>query len=214
MMFTIDLLKGQGIPDKSKPGGLVILTLAGIVPIVLGMIMFILYMNHDVAASAKEKEIARLEVEISRFSGAVKAKNAMEEEKSTYRKCLSEVKSSTCKNTQWSPVLTTLVENIPESVVLTSLEVSHDSVRKKVPKKDDPKKKMEVSVPVRVLRVSVTGGHQGNCDRIVKEFIDRLWASDSLGPRLEKIGHSQRYVEHDGKQLVSYEISCLFKPSL
>jgi hypothetical protein len=83
-----------------------------------------------------------------------------------------------------------------------------------VPKKDNPKKKVEISVPVRILRLSVTGDHRDNCDQAVKDFMSSLWTSDSLGPKLEKVWHSQEQVEEDGRQLVSYAINCLFKPGL
>ena len=140
--------------------------------------------------------------------------NALEDEKRAYAKYLLEVKSALGKHTQWSPVLTTLMENIPDSVILTSLAIEHDSVRKTVPKKDDPKKKVEISVPVKILRLGVSGGDQRNCDQAVKDFMGRLWASASLGPRLENIGHSQESENVDGRDVISYEISCFFKPGL
>jgi hypothetical protein len=101
---------------------------------------------------------------------------------------------------------------MPDSVVLTSLEVEQDSVKKKVPKKDDPKKTVEISVGVRTLRMKVSGGPQRNCDEAVKEFMDRLSSSEYLEPRLEKISVSQESEKIDGQDVVSYEISCVFKP--
>lgn len=190
------------------------MAMTAVVPIAAAMGMFVLYLNNDVAASVREKEIARLDTEISKLSGAVKQRNALQTEKRGYGKSLSEVRSSISKHIQWSPVLTTLMENMPDSVVLTSLVIEHDSVRKKVPKKDNPKKTVEISVPVRILRLSVTGGYRDNCDQAVKDFMSSLWASDSLGPKLEKVWHSQEQVQEDGRQLVSYAINCLFKPGL
>ncbi len=213
-MFTIDLLNGQAIPPKTTPGGLAILAMTAAVPIAVAIGMFVMYLNHDDALSAKEKEVAGLETEIGMHSGAVKMRNALQKEKQAYGKYLSEVKSSISKHTQWSPVLTTLMENIPDSVILTSLAIEHDSVRKSVPKKDNPKKKVEISIPVRILRLGVSGGGQGNCDQAVKDFMGRLWASASLGPKLENIGHSQQSAEVDGGDVISYEISCFFKPGL
>ena len=213
-MFTIDLLNGQAIPPKAKPGGLAIIALAAVVPIAVAMGMFITYKNGAVALSVKEKEIARYESEIAKLSGDVKVQNALKDEKRAYGKYLSEVKSALGKHTQWSPVLTTLMENIPDSVILTSLAIEHDSVRKTVPKKDDPKKKVEISVPVRILRLGVSGGDQSDCDQAVKDFMGRLWASASLGPKLENIGHSQESDNIDGRDVISYEISCFFKPGL
>lgn len=210
-MFTIDLLKGRGIPLKGRPGGLVIMAMTAVVPIVVAMGMFTLYLNNNVAASVREKEVARLDTEIGKLSGAVKLQQALQTEKSSYGKSLLEVRSTISKHTQWSPILTTLMENIPDSVVLTSLEIEHNSVRKKVPKKDDPEKTVEKSIPVRILRLSVRGVRQSQA---VKDFMERLSDSTSLGPKLEKISHSQEQVKEDGVQLVSYQISCFFKPGI
>ncbi len=213
-MFTIDLLNGQAIPPKGKPGGLAIIAMTVVAPVAVAIVMFLIYFNNKVALSVKEKEIARYEAEIDNLSDAVKTRNELQQEKHAYSNYLSEVNSSISKHTQWSPALATLIENIPDSVILTSLEIEHDLVRKQVPKKDNPKKKVEISVPMRILRVGVSGGDQGNCDRAVKDFMDRLWASASLGPRLENIGHSQESTEQNGRNVISYEISCYFKPGL
>ena len=213
-MFTIDLLKGQAIPPKDKPGGLAIIAMTAIVPVAVAMVMFLIYLNNDVALSVKEKEIVRYEVEIGKLSDAVKIQNELKEQKQAYSKYLSEVRSSVEKHTQWSPALAALIENIPDSVILTSLEIEHDLVRKQVPKEDNPKKKVEISVPVRILKVGVTGGDQRDCDREVKDFMDRLWASASLGPKIENIRHSRESVEQNGRNVISYEISCYFKPGL
>jgi len=213
-MFTIDLLNGQGIPPKATPGGLAIIVITAVLPIALAIGMFVMYQNNADTLSAREEEIAKYETEISKYSNDVKMKNALEKEKQAYTKYLSEVKSSLDKHTQWSPVLTTLMEKIPDSVILTSLEIEHDSVRKSVPKKDDPKKKIEIDVPVRILKLGVAGGEPGNSDQAVQDFMGSLLASDTLGPKLEKIGHSQESRVVDGDDVISYEISCFFKPGL
>jgi Tfp pilus assembly protein PilN len=101
---------------------------------------------------------------------------------------------------------------MPDSVVLTSLEVEHNSVKKKVPKKDDPQKTVDIDVLVRTLRLTVSGRSAGNCDEAVRDFRDRLRASAFLGPRLENIGVSQKSETVEGRDVVSYEISCIFRP--
>jgi Tfp pilus assembly protein PilN len=213
-MFKIDLLKGQAIPLKSKPGGLVILAVTGLVPIAVAMGMFSLYQNNKIAVSVKEKEIARCDTEIVKLSDAVELQRALENEIITYGKCLSEVKSSLGKHTQWSPILTTLMENIPDSVVLTSLGVEHDSVERRVPKPDNPKKMVPISVAVRTLQLGVSGGPQSNCQEAVKDFMDRLRSSAFLGPKLEKITPSRKDETIEGQDVISYEINCVFKPGL
>jgi Tfp pilus assembly protein PilN len=185
-MFTIDLLKGKAIPLTGMPGGLAIMAMAALAPIAAALGMFTLYQNNQIAVSVREKEIATFEAEIGKLSGAVELQDALQKEKMLYGRCLSEVKSSISSHKQWSPVLTELMENIPDSVMLTSLEIKH----------------------------GVSGGQQSNPDEAVKDFMNRLWACDTLRSKLEKIGHSQEHIELDGQQLISYEISCVFKPGL
>jgi Tfp pilus assembly protein PilN len=176
----------------------------------VGMLSF--YQRNKIVVSVKEQEIAKCQAEIDELSDAVELQRALEEKKTAYGSCLSEVKSSIKRHTQWSPVLTTLMENIPDSVVLKTLEVAHETVKRKAPKEDDPQKMVDIDVLVRILRLKVSGGKQSNCDDAVRDFRDRIRDSAFLGPRLEKIGVSQKSETLDGQDVVSYEISCVLKP--
>lgn len=211
-MFTIDLLNGQAVPLKSKPGSLAIIVLSAAIPVTIAMWMLSFYHQNVIAASVKEKEIAKYQAEIDKLSGAVELHRVLEKKKTDFYSCLSEVRSSLKRHTQWSPVLTTIMENMPDSVVLNSLEVEHETVKKKVPKEDNPKKMVDIDVPVRVLRLTVSGSQQGDNDEAVRQFRDRIMASAFLGPKIEKIGVSQKSETLDGQDVVSYEISCVFKP--
>jgi len=213
-MFTIDLLKGQGIPMKSSPGGIAIAAVTVAVPMTIAIIMFGFYLNNRTHVSIKEQEIVRCQAEIDKLSGAVELQKSLEKEKITYGNYLSEVNSSISRYIQWSPVLVTLVENMPDSVMLTELEVKQHSVRKKVPKKDNPQEMTEKNVPVRILQMSVSGSPQHDCDKAVRDFRNRLRSSAFLGPKLENIGVSQESETLEGRDVASYEIECVFKTRL
>jgi hypothetical protein len=211
-MFTIDLLNGQAVPLKSKPGSFAIIVISAAIPVmvIVGMLSF--YHRTAVAASTTEKEIAECQAEIDKLSDAVELQKALEKKIIAFGSCMSEVKSSIKRHTQWSPVLTTLMDNMPDSVVLNSLEVEHQTVKKKVPKEDNPKKMVEIDVLVRILRLTVSGDQQSDNDEAVRDFRNRIRASAFLGPKLEKIGVSQKSETVDGQDVVSYEISCVLKP--
>ncbi|HUU18902.1 MAG TPA: hypothetical protein VMW72_17255 [Sedimentisphaerales bacterium] len=213
-MFTIDLLKGQGIPMKSSPGGIAIAAVTVAVPMTIAIIMFGFYLNNRTQASIKEQEIVRCQAEIDKLSGAVELQNSLEKEKIVYRNYLSEVNSSISRYIQWSPVLVTLVENMPDSVMLTKLEVKQHSVRKKVPNKDNPQEMIEKNVPVRILQMSVSGSPQQDCDKAVRDFRNRLRSSAFLESKLENIGVSQESETLEGRDVASYEIECVFKTGL
>ena len=211
-MFTIDLLNGQAVPLKSKPGSLAIIMISAAIPVIVAMGMLSFYHRTTVAASATEKEIAECQAEIDKLSDAVERQKALEKLKVAYNICLSEVSSSVKRYIQWSPVLTTLMENIPDSVVLNSLEVEHKSVKKKVPKEDNPKKMVEIDVLVRILRLTVTGDQKSDIDEAVRDFRDRIRDSAFLGPKIEKIDVAKKSETVDGQDVFSYEISCVLKP--
>jgi Tfp pilus assembly protein PilN len=211
-MFTIDLLNGQAIPLKSKPGSLAIIVISVAMPVAVAAGMLSFYQRNKIVMSVKKQEIAECQAEIDKLSDAVELQRVLEKKKTAYGSCLSEVKSSIKRHTQWSPVLTTLMDNIPDSVVLNSLAVEHDTVKKKVPKENNPKKMVDIDVLVRILRLTVSGGQQSDNDKAVRDFRDRIRASTFLGPKLEKIGVSQKSETRDGQDVVSYEISCVLKP--
>jgi Tfp pilus assembly protein PilN len=213
-MFKIDLLNGQAIPLKSKPGSLAIITVTVVIPIAVAMGMLSVYMQNKIVVSMKKQEINRCQAEIDKLSDAVGLQKALEQKKIAYGDYLSEVKLSIKRHTQWSPVLTILMENIPNSVVLTSLAVNRSSVKRKAPQKDDPSQMVEIEVPIKILRLSVSGGPQSNCDEAVRDFRDRIRDSAFLGPKLENIGVSQKSETLEGQNVVSYEISCVFKPGV
>ena len=115
-MFTIDLLNGQAVPLKSRPGSLVIIVISAAIPVAIALGMLSFYHRTTIAASAKEQEITKYQAEIEKLSGAVELQRALEIEKIAYNSYLSEVKSAIKRYTQWSPALTTLMDNIPDSI--------------------------------------------------------------------------------------------------
>jgi hypothetical protein len=211
-MFTIDLLNGQGMPKKTRPGGVVIVALTVLLPILLGIGTLGFYLNNKVALSLTEREIGKSEAGIGKFSDALDLRKALMKEKTTYGSCLSEVSSSLKNYTQWSPILTTIAETMPESVVLTSLEVEQKTVKKKVPDEDDPDDMIEIDVPANVLHLGVRGGPLRNCDEDVRDFQDRLRTSPLLGPMLENIIPSRESETIKDQDVFSYKITCVFKP--
>jgi len=212
--FTIDLLKGQGLPLRSSPAGIAVTVICAALPIVIAIVTAGLYMHNKISISQRKNEIKVLAKKVDELSDTVERQKALEKEKIHYAVCLSEVKSSIGKFSQWSPVLTVLVENMPSSVVLTELEVEQDIVKKKVPDKENPKTTTDIETFVTTMRVTVSNISQSNSDEAVKEFRDYLCSSAFLGPRLEKVAVSKESGYLEGQNVVNYLIDCVFKAEL
>ena len=213
-MFTIDLLKGQGVPAKSRPQNIAIGAAAVVTPIIIAIVMFGFYLRNRVVISIQKDAIANFKTKIAGMSDAIELQKSFEQQKKTYNNCLSEVSGNLDKHTQWSPVLALLVKNMPESVILTALDVKQRSTKIKVPKKDDPKIMIDASVPLRTLQMTVVGRPQTNCDDAIRDFSERLRSSSLLGPRIENIRIAQGVVKLKQEEVVSYQIDCIFKPGM
>jgi hypothetical protein len=211
-MFTIDLLNGRGVPLKSRPGGIAIVAVTAAMPIIVAIAMFGVYLQNDIILSVKTQEETRWDEQINKLSGAVEWKKLIDKEQAIYNNCLAEVRSSISRHTQWSLVLLTLVENMPDSVILTGLDIQKHSNKKMVPNKDVPDEMIEINIPSRTLLIRVRGSSQHDCVQEVRKFGDRLRSSDYLGPKLENITYSQQFDTIEGKETAFHEIRCIFKP--
>jgi len=211
-MFTVDLLKGQGLPIKSRPEGIATAVVAFAVPIIIAIVMLSSYLSNIILISTQNQRIVNYQTKIDKFSDALQLQRTFEKQKELINTGLSEVSSSLGRHTQWSPVLVELVQNMPDSMVLTQLDVKQNSVKKQVPKKNDPETMINIDVPVRTLHMSISGSPQSDWDKEVRDFQDRLRRSTLLGPKLENIKVAQEMDTLDGRDVVSYEIYLVFKP--
>jgi len=213
-MFTIDLLKGTGLPEKGRATNLAVVALAGAVPVAVAIVMFGFFLHGRIDMAIRSAEIDRWKAKTADLDDAVNSQKGLERDKAAYSASLAEIGRAMGRHIQWSPILATVVSNMPESVVLTAVDVKQRAVRMTVPAKDDPKKTKDISVPVATLKMNVAAMPQSNADNDVREFRTRLLASDLLGPRLDDITVSQKADQLNELDVVSYEINCLFKPQL
>lgn len=214
-MFTIDLLKGEAIPAKSRPQGIAIAAAAFGMPIIVTIVLFGLYMSNAVAMSVQRQQIDYYQQKTGEFSEALAINESFEKQKSAINSVLSEVSASVHRHIQWSPIIVTLVESIPDSLLLTGLEVKQHNAQRKIPKKDDPETLIDTNVTITVLKIRVSGKSAQDSDVAVRHFSDCLRLSELLGPKLEDIDVSRENTDpKSGDDMVSYGINCVFKPQL
>lgn len=214
-MFKIDLLKGQGIPEKTRPEGVLIGVLAFAAPVVVAMVLLSLYLTDKAAIAADRRQLASYDTQIARLADAVDFKRTMDQRRQSISQVLAEVASAIDRYTQWTDVLVAVVRNMPDSMVLTALEVKKTTIKKRVPKKDNPEASVNVSVPIRTLRITVSGRSEDDCDVAVRDFSERLRRCDALSSKLQDIRVARHNLDRYQKDnLVSYEIDCVFKPPL
>jgi Tfp pilus assembly protein PilN len=213
-MFTIDLLKGENLPIRTKPQGVAIFVATFAVPALVVMLMGGLYARNEVVISVQKQNVTNFDMQTKRLAEALKVKETYEKEKTSVNNCLADVAGSIHRHIQWSPILLALVESLPESVVVTNLEIKKQQVKHKVAVKGDTKK-ADANITVRILKMRVSGEPTSYCDLEVKAFRDRLRASSFLGSKLEDIViASQGHDNLDGRDVVTYDIDFIFKPGV
>ena len=80
-MFTIDLLKGQGIAAKSKIEHIVVAALTISVSVIVVIVMLSFYLSNGIVMAVDKKQAANYEEKITKFSKAVKMQKSFESEK-------------------------------------------------------------------------------------------------------------------------------------
>lgn len=213
-MFTIDLLKGQGIPIKSRPEGIAIVATALAVPLIVAMVMVGYSVHNKVVMSIQKQSMLSYRTKTKELSSALDIQRAFESEKKDINACIAEVSASIGRHSQWSQTLAGLVENLPSSLVMTELSVKQHLVRMKVPKADDPKKTIDITVPARTLQITVCGRVDSNLDEQIRDYRNIICSYPLFKQKLKDVRVSQGSGTLDGKDAVSYEIDCIFKPQL
>lgn len=213
-MFTIDLLKGQGIPARSRPEGIIATAATIVIPLAIAITMMGIYLTNRIVINIHKQEISGYEDKIVELADAMEAHRLYEQRKGTIKQRISEAAEAIITHEQWSDVLITVVENMPESLVLKRMAVELRTTKMKVPDKTNPGTEIDMAVPARTLNLTLGGAAGEVSDREVQAFRDRLRVSSVLGSRLEDIPVSQKVEMVDNREVITYEMKCIFKPRI
>ena len=213
-MFTIDLLKGEGIPARSRPEYIVAIAIAIIVPVAIATAMLGIYLSNRVVINIQKREISNYDQKIAGLSDAMRMHRSYEQQKSTIKQRISETAGAINAHEQWSDILVTVAHNVPESLILRRIAVEQRTAKVKIPDFENPQNKVEKMVPARTLKLTLGGIAGEVSDQAVKNFRDRLRFSSVLGPKLEDIPVSQKVDVVDGKEVITYEMRCILKPQI
>lgn len=215
-MFKIDLLKGKGIKTKTSAGGITITVITVAVPVVIALVMAGCLIHSKITASIKQSKIANYQVRIDSSAQVLAFRRSLEKETNIISNRLSEVSTFIGNHIQWSPIIETVVRNIPNSMALTKLEAEQKMVKvKKAATGNSKQANIAASTAfVRTLNVSISGSGAANYDKEVQEFKNNLLSSPLMSPKLDQIRVSRKSQEVEKKETACYEIECTFKPSI
>jgi Tfp pilus assembly protein PilN len=212
MMYTIDLLKGRGIPIRNRRGGLLIIAITIAVPLIIAMMMYTNYLMTKIATNRTEISIADRDTQIKKMADAVKNVESLENENAVLNNCLGDVATAIQQKIQWSPIIHVLAKEMPSSVVLNKLDVGLVTQTKQVPDKRDKTKLINVPQNLRTLRMSLLDYGRSDNGEKVQRFIDVLKKSDVLESKVENIRIAAQERDKENSEVIRYDIECVFKP--
>ena len=211
-MFTIDLLKGKGVPDQLKPATIALGSVPFVVPVLVAVVLICLYGATAVRVVSAKSEIKSLDEQIFKHLPEVKFAREINAGINYTNKDLNEVAIAIKQFCQFTGVLETLSEELPDSLLFEDIKITGVREKVKIPDPKDSSKKIERRFMKRIMRISVCGIPSQKTDVAVREYIERLQKSKALGSLIERIGIvSEEDSKLDEKTVTLYGIECRFK---
>lgn len=103
-MYKVDLLKGEGVPIRSRPGGIAFACLVIVVPMIVGSAIASIYLEQRVATSVQLQQLNRLRTAVTASSEALETKRSLQEQQTLGVQLLGDVKTALTGRTQWPVV--------------------------------------------------------------------------------------------------------------
>ncbi len=186
-MHSIDLLKGQGIPPKATTGGIIILTIMVIVPILVAAGMLDWYLQTRIDIEMTQQKIVTAKETITSHASDVELKRSLEKEIKLLNSKLTEISRALDIFIQWTPVLVTVAENMPGPMIMRDLTAQSQSIRRTTRRQVDPNKPVDIPIPERSLVMNIKGSKPGSYYQTVQHYQERLNNSPTLKDKIKEI---------------------------
>lgn len=206
-MFTVDLLKGQGVPLKTQPAGIAIVAAGIVVPFITVLIFIGIYLNNRVVIPIVERELAVCEQKMQTLSEGVKAQQTFYKERDSINASMPEAAAAVRKFTAWSPIIQTVAENMPGAMVLSRLDGKQNVAQ-------SGQGGAGGAFVTREVSMGISGKSLVNWGEEVKGFRNRLLESGTLKSRLQDVPVGQQSSKGSEKDSISYDLRMIFKAGM
>ena len=145
-MFTIDFLKNQKLPKKSRVGDAGVLTFIMTASLLLFCLLAVQYFYNNSVLQSKQKALVLCESMLRKSPGQESLISRVEKNINIYNECYLEIANSIGRYVQWTPVLREFADLLPSSMLLNELSIVRTMEKKKVTSSMDPNKKVDVEI--------------------------------------------------------------------
>jgi hypothetical protein len=210
-MFSIDLLKGKGLPEKIDLKRSVLKVFPILVP-VLAVTVFASAYQHNRASLQDQQQVLRNnQQQLALYTEDIAEYNKMNSKIKGMQKCLNDISRGMTYRVQVSDVFVELAQSLPENIFIYEINLDRKSVQEKIQNPDSGEVKQRLVIR-RNLKLLLCGYDADQSDAAVQEYVNVLKQSPLLAKIFTEIKPSARQQgEVDGRPAIYYEIGCVLR---
>lgn len=211
MMFSIDLLKGKGLPRQTSLKQVVLKAVPFIIPMVAVSVFAVNVRQDNAELSALRTQVQANQQQIAKHKDEVAAYQKMNGRIKKMKSCLSDISKALNYRIQVSDMTLELVNLLPEDAFIYEMDLNRTAAQERYTEEGSGEQKNRVNVK-RILKLTLCSfGTTGN-DDAVQAYVNNLRQSPVFTEIVTDVKPSARQQgQVDGRSAVYYEIECTLK---
>lgn len=207
-MFSIDLLKGKGLPHKTSPKRVLAKAVPFIVPVLLVAAWALSYQSDCAKAASHKAVIDENQLVVEAQAKNVKSYQQVNSQINRLDHCLNDLNAGLNYRVQVSDLLVAFIETLPDDIFIDEIEFDRKPTmeKRKDPKTNDITQYLSIN---RQLNLMLCRYDTDGDDQMVWDYIDALKQTEVLVPVFKDFKMtSQQQGMVDGRSATYYQIEC------
>ena len=210
-MFSIDLLKGKGLPETIDPKRLVLRALPILIPVLAVTVFASAYQHGRISLRDQQQVLKSNQKELVLYTDDIAEHNRINSKIIGMKKCLNDISKAMAYRVQVSEVFVELVQAMPKDIFVYEMKMDRKPVQKKIQQPGSGEVKQQLVVR-RKLNLVLCGYDAGRSDEAVQAYVNALKQSPLLAEIFSEITPPARQQgEVDGRDAIYYEIECVLR---
>ena len=210
-MFSIDLLKGKGLPEKLDLKRSLLKALPILISVLAVTLFASAYQNDKVSLRDQQQLLSSSQQQLTLHTEDIAEYNKLNVKIKGMQKCLNDISRAMTYRIQVSEVFVELSQALPENIFVYEMNLNRKSVQKKIQDPDSGNVTQHLVVR-RKLELVLCGYDADQSDVAVQEYVNVLKRSPLLAEIFTEIKPSARQQgEVEDRPAIYYEIECTLR---
>ncbi|MEN8126845.1 MAG: hypothetical protein ABFR90_03470 [Planctomycetota bacterium] len=211
MMFSIDLLKGKGLPRKLDVKRSALKAVPVLIPLLAMTVFATSYQRDRAAIQTHRQTLQSNQQQLEQYTKDVIEYNKINTRIKGMEKCLRDISKALSYRIQVSDVLVEMVQSLPQTIFVYEMKMDRNTIRQKI-QQEGSGVMMQRLIVRRHLKLVLCGYNAEQSDVAVQKYVNKLEQSPLLSEIFVEIKPSTRQQgEVDGRPAIYYEIDCVLQ---